>query len=476
MQDSLILLISRFPKAGESKTRLIPAIGAENAANLQKEMTEFILYEAFLTKSTVQLHFSNGTNSQMQDWLYNSLYEKVKKRPFQELQSEDFYSEFTNKIQFVEQVEGDLGQKLFSACMHASQSFDEVKRKKIVIIGSDCPSIRKELLDEALYSLETHDCVIGKAQDGGYYLIAFALDTGNGQCNEEQLSDIFSDITWGSEKVFEQTMAKIHKHALSYFLLPCYSDVDFVQDIPKKISLIIPTLNEEKNLEKLFLSMPSAFNIEYIVADANSTDKTREIAQLYADKVIISEKGRAIQLQRAFEQASGEILLFLHADSLLPTSWDSSVRNILENEDCFLGYFDFALFSDFEQGFWGKIKINILEYFTNLRSHYLKLPYGDQALFVRKKDFSAWNLPIYPILEDVYLVKKAREHGKIQSTGKAIQTSFRRWQKHGFLKIICINQSVLICNALGMDLEKIKECYWQGKNPLLQYIKELFKR
>ncbi len=521
MNNSLIQIISRFPVAGKSKTRLIPSIGAENAASLQREMTEFTLNEAFNTHERVQIHFNGATKEDMQTWLISAL----AKRNFNKkinlsdqldlTKDENIKNEknYLDKIEFISQAEGDLGIKLQAALVKGYVSLcnnsNKIK-KKLLIIGADCPSIRKELLNEAFVKLDESSCVIGPSLDGGYYLIGFALEKDEigilediqidvdflshlAKENQEiaKILDVFKDIEWGSENVFAESVAKIKKNGISYQVLQKLSDVDYQEDIPKQISIIIPTLNEEENMKKLLCTLPSSFNTEIIVVDGNSSDNTRIIAKHFADKVILSEKGRSLQMRKGFEEAKGDFLFFLHADSLLPPSFDSAIRKTMENTSISLGYFDFAVYEEVKQSNKNDkfpqiyksrkkslldLKVSFLIKGTNLRSKYMKRPYGDQGLFVRRKDFENWKLPLHPIMEDVFLVKKALEYGKIESTKTEIATSLRRWEKHGFFKVFWINQSVVLATSLGMDLEMIKQCYWEGKNPLWQFLKSFFKK
>ncbi len=521
MHNSLIQIISRYPVAGKSKTRLIPAIGAENAANLQKEMTEFILNEAFYTYEKVQVHFNGGTKEDMQNWLFDALRKKNARKNIKNFNELDLFQEenikseinYEDRIEFIEQAEGDLGIKLQAALVKGYISLcnnSRKSRKKIIIIGADCPSIRKELLDEALLKLDEKSCVIGPSVDGGYYLIGFALEKDEIGLLEDahidenyldklfkenktfaEILDVFNGITWGSEKVFAESIAKIEKNKISYQVLQKLSDVDYQEDIPRLISIIIPTLNEEENMKKLLYTLPSSFNVEIIVVDGNSNDNTRAIARHFADKVIVSEKGRSLQMRKGFEEAKGDFLFFMHADSLLPASFDSAIRKTMEDESISLGYFDFAVYEEVkcrsksdnlprsyksENKSLFDLKVTCLVKGTNLRTKYMKRPYGDQGLFVRRKDFEKWQLPPHPIMEDVFLVKKALEYGRIASTNLEIATSLRRWEKHGFFKVFWINQSVVFATYLGMDLEMIKQCYWQGKNPLWYYVKSFFKK
>ncbi len=203
--------------------------------------------------------------------------------------------------------------------------------------------------------------------------------------------------------------------------------------------------------------------MEIIVSDGKSTDQSIDIAKNNGAIVLSSEASRSKQIMDGAARASGEILLFLHADSELPTNWDILVRDTLMHDRCSLGYFRFGI----KEEFWTK---PIIEWGVDFRCRYFHLPFGDQGFFVRKKDFEAWDLPPVPILEDVFLVKCAQKHGQIVGLSATLFTSGRRWLKHGVIRTTIINASVMLCVKMGMDLTIIKQAYQQGKNPLWYYI------
>ncbi len=447
--------MTRFPEAGKAKTRLIPHYGADGACELHKMMTEFTLKEALKCNAFVNIYYTGANHDSMLNWLNNS-------------HNNDNDNHKENKLEFIPQVQGNLGDKMYAALCNALDNKPSPNlntKQKIIIIGSDCPNNREKNLNQALELLNTHDCVIGPSMDGGYYLIAFAVNLQNTDFLSTQVKPLFSDIDWGSSAVFEQTMAKVRQTKLKYTLLPMLSDVDEPQDVPAKISVIIPCLNEEANLNKLFTSMPTAFNVEIIISDAESTDNTKKIANTHDAIYINADKGRAKQILAASQKASGEILLFLHADSKLPPLWDVHIREALNNPKHSLGFFRFGIM----EHFWTK---GIIEWATNnIRCKYFNLPFGDQGLFVRKSNFDNWNLPAVPILEDVYLVKKAKKHGSLIALPQVLYTSGRRWLKYGAIRTTFMNWCVLFCAKLGMDLDTISKAYKAGQNPLWLLIK-----
>lgn len=522
---SLIILFTRFPRAGQTKTRLIPHLGACGAALLQKSMAEFTIGEAISTHISLQIHFTGGTKEEMQDWLYEDVFclkascqktafeEKVCPNQFTDAlyenktcqsrqniydqhtfclnqpikidkqhiscakqaqkidkQQTDCAKEHYNKVyanlEFISQDEGDLGHKMHYAFTNAfAHAFKHAQDNiiKIILMGSDCPDNRAENMLEALHLLEHSPCVLGPSIDGGYYLIGFSAQ--DFESAKILCSQVFRDMAWGKNTVFQDTKSRINK----YQLLPILSDVDYPADIPVKISVIIPVLNDARHLQQCLELMPRAFNIEIIVVDGKSSDHTCKIAQEFGVILCHSEAGRALQMHEGAKRARGEILFFLHADSRLPSLWDMQIRELMQNNKNSLGYFCFAI----EENFWAK---NIIVWGTNLRAKFLHLPYGDQGLFVRKKDFETWKMRIIPILEDISLVKKARQFGKISCTNTKLYTSGRRWIKYGIMRTICINQSVLLSASWGMDLQLLRNAYVQGKNPLIIFIRNIIQR
>ncbi|MEO1297819.1 MAG: TIGR04282 family arsenosugar biosynthesis glycosyltransferase [Cyanobacteria bacterium J06636_16] len=160
LKNSLIIF-TRYPEAGKTKTRLIPHLGAAKAADLQRRMTEHIvgITRPLRVKGslTVEIHFSGGSREQMQDWL-------------------------GAELTYHPQPEGDLGQRL----QHTFASGFQAGLERIIVIGSDCPEIASHHLEQALQKLDNHDVVLGPAEDGGYYLVGISRD-----CDE-----LFEDIAW----------------------------------------------------------------------------------------------------------------------------------------------------------------------------------------------------------------------------------------------------------------------------------------
>ena len=151
--------------------------------------------------------------------------------------------------------------------------------------------------------------------------------------------------------------------------------------------------------------------------------------------------------------ASGDILLFLHADSILPKGWDDLVRETLDDTGIAGGAFSFALSRR-------SLPFSFISFMANFRSRFFKLPYGDQAIFVRREIFEKLGgFREIPILEDVELVKGIRKLGKLIVLSSPVITSSRRWDKEGWIKTMLRNQLLLFLYHLGVSPERLYRFY-----------------
>ncbi len=421
----IFILFTRYPEPGSTKTRLIPGIGAQAAAQLQQKMTEFTLgqiQEAMaFTPHEVHVHYTGACLQAMQEWLGEGLV-------------------------YEEQGQGDLGQRL----QYAFELAFAKGAQKVIVIGADCPDNRKANIHKAVQALDDAPCVFGPASDGGYYLVGLT----------QPHPQLFTHISWGSSSVLAESLHKVPHYAL----LPVLGDVDYACDIPPTISVIIPAYNEEKHIARAIHSAQQAFGVEVLVADGGSFDATASLAQNLGATVYLcppEQRGRARQMNFVAAKAQGDIVLFLHADSLLPPEWDRAVRQALHpsqgaTEEPSLGYFQFAVSGDF----FGK---SLLTWGTNMRAQYLHKPYGDQGFFMRKQDFfKVQGYADVPILEDVLLAKAVRKQGKLIPLPLPLVTSGRRWQEHGSLKVTFFNQCILLAASFGMDLQRLHHAYKKG--------------
>ena len=208
---------------------------------------------------------------------------------------------------------------------------------------------------------------------------------------------------------------------------------------PKEISIIIPTLNEEKTISQCLETVVNIPGIEIIVSDGGSTDSTVEIAGQHSDvKVVRSQAGRSIQMNNGAACARGEILLFLHADCILPREDVLKIRQIFDSGKFVGGAFQIRLLSD-------KFTYRWLEMGINFRSKAFKLPYGDQGLFVKRSIFERLGgfreMPICEDLDFVYRLR--RKYGEIAILNGRISSSVRTWKNRGIFRTSFRNQLLL---------------------------------
>jgi len=195
-RQARLILFTRYPEPGRTKTRLIPALGAQGAAALQRRMSETVVAQMaeFAASYPVspEIRYADGTPQAMEDWL-------------------------SNDIPCLDQGEGDLGDRLRRAF---SQAFAQ-GAKRVVVIGADCPNLGPPLFAQAFAALEQKDMVLGPAMDGGYYLVGL----------NQPAPTLFADIPWGSEEVLTATLEQAQALTLSIHLLEPLADVDRPEDL-----------------------------------------------------------------------------------------------------------------------------------------------------------------------------------------------------------------------------------------------------
>jgi rSAM/selenodomain-associated transferase 2 len=216
------------------------------------------------------------------------------------------------------------------------------------------------------------------------------------------------------------------------------------------ISVVIPTLNEAAHLAEALRSVDGA-GAEIIVVDGGSVDETVQLARDAGVRVLTSDRGRARQLRAGSEQATGEIILFLHADTTLAKGWVNAVEAVMRDPLCAGGAFKFRLKERGLRSHW-------IEFWVQVRMALFRLPYGDQALFMRREDLEQMGgVPIVPVMEDLDLVRGIKRAGRLCVLPLAATTSRRRYKGRGTLRTIGAHQYALLGWALGWDRQRIAE-------------------
>ncbi len=213
------------------------------------------------------------------------------------------------------------------------------------------------------------------------------------------------------------------------------------------VSVIIPVFNEQENINKIIASLSDC---EIIVSDCNG-ETLKAVTDENVIKVI-SEKGRGNQQNAGAEKAAGDILLFLHADTRLPENWQIKISETLKKYDC--GAFSLGI--DSTRGIF-----RVLERVSTFRSRITKIPYGDQAIFIRRELFEKiGGFRDYPIFEDFRLMQDVKRSGAgIHILKDRVLTSPRRWQKEGVIYTTARNWLITILYLCGVSPRKLKKLY-----------------
>ncbi|KAK3101505.1 hypothetical protein FSP39_004076 [Pinctada imbricata] len=328
-----IVVFSRYPQPGTTKTRLIPVLGKEGAAYSQLLMTNHIvqkLKELSIIHGNIDLDiwYNGGTKKDMLYWMKERRTSKA-------------------RVSVQEQPKGGLGDKLQQA---ASKALSQ-GRQHVIIIGSDIPGINGDIIEAAIDKLKNgSDMVLGPAADGGYYLVGFSTQA------QKHLDSVFKDIDWGTERVFKQQSDKARSLGINMDILPqTLHDVDLEEDIvviEKELgidrlqltkwswSVVIPTLNEEDTIEDtLDLIVQRCSDVtclaEIVICDGGSKDNTETKVKEFSERTKVKVKfikcraGRGFQLKEGTRHATGDHLLFVHSDSVIPRNYDEEARKCL---------------------------------------------------------------------------------------------------------------------------------------------------
>jgi rSAM/selenodomain-associated transferase 2 len=249
-----------------------------------------------------------------------------------------------------------------------------------------------------------------------------------------------------------------------------------------KLSVVIPTLDEAERIETAVrgafdapldiapdeasadpgipalsdpISGPAAAGLEVIVVDGGSSDATAQLAAAAGARVVPCERGRARQLRTGVRASGGDVLVLLHADTRLPRGWRMAVCEAMRDERVVGGAFRLR-FDDRSRVF------RFIEFGACLRVALWRLPYGDQALFVRRRTLEAiGGIPEVPVMEDLDLVQRLKREGRLALLSAPVVTSARRYRAGGPLRTMLRHWLVATAWALGVDRQRIAQ--WAGR-------------
>lgn len=226
------------------------------------------------------------------------------------------------------------------------------------------------------------------------------------------------------------------------------------------LSVIMPVLNEAKNLEGILSHLRAICpEAEVIVVDGGSEDGTSALVRQFPWVTYLSgRRGRASQMNAGAAVANGEVLLFLHADTLMPAGANAAILQAFNDPEVVAGRFDVSFDNP-------RPVFKIIACFINLRSRLTKICTGDQALFVRRKTFEELGgYPDIPLMEDVEFATRLKRKGAMSCLRVKVTTSARKWEQGGVLRVVLLMWALRFCYVVGVDPDRLHRWYY-GQPP-----------
>lgn len=229
-----------------------------------------------------------------------------------------------------------------------------------------------------------------------------------------------------------------------------------------KLSVIIPTLNEADSIRQAVESALELSPHEVIVADGGSTDGTLTTAWELDCRIIECPRGRAVQQNAGAAASTGDVLLFLHADTWLVPEGRAQIERTLRSPSIPGGAFCHRIDA---RG----LLFRLVEAGDALRICCTRVAYGDQGIFLRREVFeSLGRFPDVRLMEDVRLMKSLRDHGRLAVLPGPLHISARRWHKHGTLRQTLRNWCLLTAEQLGIHPNRLADLYAPHSNPVTE--------
>jgi rSAM/selenodomain-associated transferase 2 len=223
-----------------------------------------------------------------------------------------------------------------------------------------------------------------------------------------------------------------------------------------RLSIVIPALNESanlaRNLPRLLRGEPDA---EVVVVDGGSEDDSREtVAGLPPVRWLVSDRGRARQMNAGALATRGDVLLFLHADTVLPDGASAAIREALIDPAVIGGRFDVCLDSP-------RLLLAIVGWMMNQRSRLTRISTGDQAIFVRRATFEAvGGFADIPLMEDIDFTRRVKRQGRMAALRLRVTTSARKWEREGVVRTIVLMWTLRLLYALGVSPTRLHRWYY----------------
>jgi len=220
-----------------------------------------------------------------------------------------------------------------------------------------------------------------------------------------------------------------------------------------RVAVIVPVFNEARVLPSLIGQLQHLNIDELIIVDGGSTDATCNLLAQSGLRWVVSKPGRALQMNAGASICNSDILVFIHADTVISSSHISRLREVMRDADAVGGRFDVRLTGN-------RAVFRMIAFFINLRSRLSHICSGDQCLFVRRSVFEGLGgFPDQPLMEDIEFSKQLKRLGRVICLRDTVTTSSRRWEHNGVTRTIMLMWKLRLLYWLGVSPEKLSRIY-----------------
>lgn len=222
------------------------------------------------------------------------------------------------------------------------------------------------------------------------------------------------------------------------------------------LTIVVPVLDEADHVARLLPDLAADCpGAEIIVVDGGSRDGTSAVAARHRGvRVLAAPRGRARQMNHGARVAGGDTLLFLHADTRLPAGAAAAIAGALAAPGVVAGRFDVRFDS-------ARRVLAVVAWFMNARSRFSSICTGDQAIFVRRRDFEAvGGFPDIPLMEDIELSRRLKRRGRLQALRLRVTTSARKWEREGPLRTIGLMWALRFLHCCGVSPARLHRWYY----------------
>jgi len=434
MEKKAILIFMKYPKAGRVKTRLSKTTGAKQAGNI---------YQKLVRRTLGIVSDFKQTHTQIDLFLFYH-------PPESETQ---LMKGYPGPWAFIPQMNGHLGEKMKNAFNHVFNKGYE----HVVLIGTDIADLKPGDIGDAFRALNGNEVVLGPAHDGGFYLIGSPF----------AVNEVFNFPDWSTPSVFERTQRCLHDAAHKIRILCERHDIDEENDLiyvdrnplfQDQISIIIPYLKGTQKTASLVDTLDAQLwpgDEIVLVKGVGSPDSRIKIISPHT-RVVFATKGRGNQLNHGAKAAQRNILWFLHIDSAPPPNFGYHIRKLTHTRDRVLGCFELRFSTS-------SFILDLIYKWSNLRTKYFDLPYGDQGIFCTRDIFEkAGGFKKQFLMEDVDFVRNCKKMGKLLVIPQPIYSSPRRYMTKGVLRASLQNHFLMLLYYLGVSDERLFQFYYKN--------------